>query len=661
MSLIQRMLRSLRPGKPALEADPAVAAAMQLIASGQDEEKMGRVAEARSLYMKAVETSPGLSKAHMNLGNAHLATGDTEQATRCYLTAIDLDPNSAPAHYNLGNAHWHLRDEKAALQCYLKASDLDPKFGLPWVAIANILAGMGKVDEAIEACQHAVSIDRDDAEAHFVLGMIYKINGRLDKCIESLRTAVALRPHHQHALPTLADMLASAFRFKEAQDCVRRAIQLAPNAIQFRTALLFLLSEDETVTPEELFREHVAAGQQIEQHEASHRIQHERSNEPERSLRIGFISGDFNNHPVSYFTTPIFRCLAKRTDITLYAYHNSHIDDEITQTIRPLFQHWRLAGLLNNDDLTSLIQTDGIDILIDLSGHTRANRLGVLARKPAPIQASWIGYAGTTGMKSIDYFLADRQLLPKNIFESQFVEKLVHLPACGSFQPLDVSVPVNDLPSLTSSHFTFASFNRVSKINRRNVATWAAILREAPNARMLVASITDAHQIVSLKQWFREEGVEESRLTFEQRCGFDAYMKLHHKVDLCLDTFPYSGGTTTLYAMWMGIPTLTLAGATPTGRQSTWSLAHVDLSEFVARSPEEFVRKGREWTDRRSELTEIRASLRMRLESSDIFNSELISNGLVQALREMWRRWCDGLPATFIDASCPESTVSRAP
>lgn len=655
MSLIERMLRSLRPGKPALEADSAAAAAMQLIASGQDEEKMGRIAEARSLYMKAVETSPGLSKAHMNLGNAHLATGDTEQATRCYLTAIDLDPNSAPAHYNLGNAHWHLQDDKAALQCYLKASDLDPKFGLPWIAIANILAGMGKVDEAIEACQHAISIDRDDAEAHFVLGMIYRTNGRLDKCIESLRTAVALRPHHQHALPTLADVLASAFRFKEAQDCVRRAIQLAPNAIQFRTALLFLLSEDETVTPDELFREHVAAGQQIEHLEASHRIQHERSNEPERTLRIGFISGDFNNHPVSYFTTPIFRCLAKRTDITLYAYHNSHIDDEITQTIRPLFQHWRLAGLLNNDDLTSLIRNDGIDILIDLSGHTKANRLGVLARKPAPIQASWIGYAGTTGMRSIDYFLADRQLLPKNIFESQFVEKLVHLPAVGAFQPLDASVSVNELPSLASSHFTFASFNRVSKINRRNVAAWAAILRKAPNARMLVASITDVHQIVSLKQWFKEEGVEESRLIFEHRCGFDAYMKLHHGVDLCLDTSPYSGGTTTLYAMWMGVPTLTLVGKTPVGRQTGWSLEHVGLGAFITHSLDEFVQQGCGWANRRAELAEIRASLRERLELSDIGNPGLISNGIANALRMMWRRWCADLPAAFIDASQPES------
>lgn len=653
MGFLQRIAKSLGLKAATPSDDPRAVAGLKLIEAGQAAEKRGQLDEALRLYMSAVETAPRLARAHMNLGNAQLALNLVDRAMDSYRTAVELGPDYAPAHYNLGNGHWRLVQNEAALRCYLNATNLDPTFVLPWIAIANTLGGMGKFDEAIDACRHAISLEHDNAESHLMLGLLFKEKGLIDESIESVRKAVELHVDHPFALPTLAELLSSAFRFKEAQDCVRRAIQIAPQATRFRTALLFLLSEDDSVGTEELFREHVAAGQQIVEREAGRRCTHVRSTEPERTLRVGFMSGDFNNHPVSYFTTSIFRCLSKRTDVSLYAYSNSSIEDDVTRVVQPLFHHWRQCATMDDDTLEAQIRHDGIDVLIDLSGHTKANRMAVMARKPAPIQASWIGYAGTTGMEAIDYYLADRQFLPLAEFESQFVEKLVHLPANGSFQPLAAGHVVNPLPSLATKTFTFGSFNRPSKINRRVVATWAGLLRGCPESRLLIASITDHHQIVSLTQWFKDEGVEEDRLTFEYRCGFDPYLTLHHQVDICLDTFPYSGGTTTLYAMWMGVPTLTVVGATPTGRQTAWSLVHVGLNEFVSHTSEEFIHKGLEWTRHKIELAEIRATLRTRLLASNICNPDLISTGFALALRIMWHRWCDGLPAAFIDASWP--------
>lgn len=659
MGFLQRIAKSLGLMSATPPDDPQAVAGLRLVEEGQAAEKRGQLDEALRLYMTAVQTAPRLARAHMNLGNAHLALNSVDRAMDSYRVAVELDPKHAPAHYNLGNGYWRLVQNESALRCYLTATDLDPKFVLPWIAIANTLGGMSKFDEAIDACRHAISLEHDNAEAHLMLGLLLKEKGLIDDSIASVRRAVELRVDHPFALPTLAELLSSAFRFREAQDCVRRAIQIAPQATRFRTALLFLLSEDESVGAEELFREHVAAGQQIVEREAHRRHAHVRSTEPGRTLRVGFLSGDFNNHPVSYFTTSIFRCLSKRTDVTLFAYSNSSIEDDVTRVVQPLFHQWRQCATMDDDTLEALIRNDGIDVLIDLSGHTKANRMAVMARKPSPIQASWIGYAGTTGMEVIDYYLADRHFLPLADFEWQFVEKLVHLPANASFQPLAAGHVVNPLPSLATRMFTFGSFNRPSKINRRVVAAWAGILRGCPESRMLIASITDHHQIISLTQWFRDEGIEADRLAFEYRCGFDPYLTLHHQVDICLDTFPYSGGTTTLYAMWMGVPTLTVVGDTPTCRQTAWSLAHVGLEEFVSRSPDEFICKGLEWTCHRTELAEIRATLRTRLLSSNMCNPDLISAGFAQALRVMWQRWCDGLPAAFIDASDPEPPRQR--
>jgi len=280
--------------------------------------------------------------------------------------------------------------------------------------------------------------------------------------------------------------------------------------------------------------------------------------------------------------------------------------------------------------------------------------LAVFARKPAPIQASWIGYPGTTGMQSMDYYIADRHFLPLDVFASQFKEKFVYLPATAPFLPFVGSPPVNELPTLNGSPFTFGSFNRANKLNRSVISLWSKLLHAVPNARMFVAGLAGDHQADVLSRWLREEGIALERLTFTLRSEPELYLRMYHEVDLCLDTFPYSGGTTTHHALWMGVPTLTLAGQTPASRQTASLLAHVRLDAFVATSEDEFIRIGQDWVRRKEDLAEIRAGLRARLESSPICNANLISTALAQALRVMWRRWCVQEPVELIDVTHPK-------
>jgi hypothetical protein len=300
--------------------------------------------------------------------------------------------------------------------------------------------------------------------------------------------------------------------------------------------------------------------------------------------------------------------------------------------------------------LAQQIRADGIDILIDLSGHTRNNRLLTFARKPAPIQASWIGYPGTTGLQAMDYYLADRFLLPPGLFDGQFTEKIVRLPGTAPFCPAQESPPVNALPALTNGCITFGSFNRLNKITRPVVALWSRLMSAVPGSKMLMGAMPEGDDHSGLIDWFAREGIARERLSFHPRSGIAAYLELHHQVDICLDTFPYNGGTTTLHAIWMGVPTLTLAGGTVPARQGAALLGHVGLEEFVAQDAADFVRKGLRWTGDVAALAELRSGLRERFAHSALGRPELIAAGLESALRTMWQRWCAGLPPESFDA-----------
>ncbi len=336
--------------------------------------------------------------------------------------------------------------------------------------------------------------------------------------------------------------------------------------------------------------------------------------------------------------------------LSLHAYYNNYVNDDVTDRLRRYFAFWNPVANLSDSNLAEKIHAEGIDILIDLTGHSAKNRLSVFARKPAPIQVSWIGYPGTTGLRAMDYYFADRFLLPP-AFDSQFTEKIVRLPANAPFRPDPNAPPINALPALSNGFITFGSFNRPNKLSHKVISLWAKLLRMLPNSRIVLGGLLKESSQGTLAAWFNEEGIAASRIDFHQRSSMDQYLRLHHQVDICLDTYPYNGGTTTLHALWMGVPTLTMASNSMPGRVGTAIMSAVGLHGFVINTPEAFVAHGTQWASQLPALAELRASLRAQLINSPLLQPELLAHGLNTAFRTMWRRWCEELPLESFEVS----------
>jgi protein O-GlcNAc transferase len=338
--------------------------------------------------------------------------------------------------------------------------------------------------------------------------------------------------------------------------------------------------------------------------------------------------------------------------VCLHAYYNNVLADAVTARLRASVKHWNPVATLSDRELAQKIVDHRIDILIDLSGHTARNRLRVFAHRPAPIQVSWLGYPGTTGLRAMDYYLADRHWLPPGELDAQFTEKLVYLPDRWAFLPHATAPAVNALPALGAGHVTFGTFNRLGKLNPSTLRLWAPLLHAMPGTRILLGGMSSDSEQRQLIDGFAAEGMARERLIFHRRGTMDSYLALHHRVDLCLDTYPYAGGTTTMHALWMGVPTLTLAGPTSFGRAGAGILGQLGLEGFVATNAGDFLEKGVYWAGHLAALAEIRSSLRARLQQSPERQTDRIVSQLETALRHMWRRWCAGLPAeSFHSAS----------
>lgn len=587
-----------------------------------------RFAEAQALARSLTLRFPRYAYGWKILGAALLAQGQHAQALLPMQTAAELSPEDAETHRNLG--------------------------------IARKMNG--RLAEAEASCRRALEIAPADAKAHNHLGIVLKEQGRFIEAEVHYRRAVELTPTYVDGHSNLGSVLQVQGRLPEAEASLRQTLALKPDDAGSHSALLFCMSQNEAVDAAALFAEYCRFGAQFEAPLRAQWQPHSNSREPERCLQVGFVSADLRNHAVASFLEPVLLHLATYASLSLHAYANHRTDDSVTQRLRGYVKHWHPVAGLSDAALAEKIRADGIDILFDLSNHTGHNRLLAFARKPAPVQISWIGYHGTTGLSGMDYYLTDRFLLPPGQFDHQFTEKLVHLPAGAPFLPSAEAPPVNDLPALGNGYLTFGSFNRPSKLSRTVIALWSQLLRAAPTSRMVLGAMLPDGQYDTLTAWFAGEGIARERLDFHPHSSMQDYLALHHQVDACLDTFPYAGGTTTFHALWMGVPTLTLAGSTIAGRTGAGILGHVGLDAFVAQDAVAFVRQGLSLAaDDFSALARLRAGLRERFAQSAPGQPALIAASLERALRTMWQRWCAGLPTGSFEISMADMTVSTPP
>ncbi|QOY93554.1 tetratricopeptide repeat protein [Massilia sp. UMI-21] len=558
-----------------------------------------------------------------------------------------------------------------------------PQHPFGWQLLGAVQFESGALAPALASMQKAVGYAPEDADALSNLGLVLRKAGRLDEAFASLRDAIALQPNHVHAHVQMAGALQEMGRVDEAHSSAKAALAIAPNHLEARKTLALILdnlgrpveaveqyrqvlkehpeqtdvhsnmllcmSYTDSITPEQLFLEHRQFGLQLATRVAS-ASRWNNVPEPNRCLRIGVVSGDLRHHAVANFIEPVFKHLAGRPGLALHAYSNHPVHDGVTARLRQYVDAWRDVAALDDAALETLVRADGVDILVDLSGHTGHNRLPVLARKPAPLQATWIGYPGTTGLAAVDYLLTDRHMLPPGEYEHQFTEKLVRLPASLAFAPVADAPDIAALPALANGYLSFGSFNRLSKISRKVIALWASLLRALPDARLLLAGMPLGEQgPVQLKAWLHQEGIDAGRIRFHPRTGMRDYLALHNQVDICLDTFPYTGGTTTLHALHMGVPTLTLAGRTMAGRQTACLLGHHGLLQFIASDAGDYVGKAVALSRDPAALARVRSSLRSGPALWTPDAGMQVAEGLERAFRIMWERWCAGLPAVAFE------------
>ena len=574
--------------------------------------RLGRHDEARSCFEASLEVDGGSYETLVNAAANATTAGDAEDGLRLATQALEIRPAGVEARFNLGNA----------------------------------LLALGRSLEAAEAYRRAVALAPNVPDLYVNLGQALSRSGRNEDAAAALRHALALRPGYAPAHLNLGRALHDLGETAAAQRHFRAASDLDPKLAEAHSAYLFSLVHDEHISPRQSFEEHVRIGDLIEAPFRQLQRAHDNDRDPERDLRIGFVSGDLMDHPVANLIEPIWRAM-KGGRCRIHAYSNRSSADAVARRLRELADAWVQVERMSDEALCERIRADRIDILVDLSGHSARHRLPAFARRPAPVQVSWIGYPGTTGMSSIDYRFS-RGLRPDDRPEEFSREKVVAFRHRGGFQPAPDAPEVNRLPALSSGRVTFAGFSRPSKLGDGVLALWSRVLQAVPGSTLLVAGAGDAALQARLRAAFGAEGIGSERLDFRPRVPLAEYMALHHEVDIVLDTFPYSGGTTAYHALWMGVPLLTLAGRMMQQNQSARILGAMGLSDWIVDSPDAYVARACAAAGDLPSLDRLRAGLRERMQRHIEDAREASRPRLEEAFRTIWKRWCAGLaPASF--------------
>ncbi len=623
---------------------------------------LGQLGDALSSYQAAIRHNPRLAQAHHSLGNAQRQQGDLGAAGQSLRRAVDINPSYAAAHNSLALLLQAGGQTQAAAESFERAIILQPDFAEAHFHLGKLLSEASQAEAAVTHYQLALRIKPDFAEAHSNLGNALKAIGRWDDALASYAQALQLKADFPQAQRNLAQALKEVGRLDEAAALLRRAIELEPLDLSTRSDMLFLRNlqpalEATTSAAQRLAeaREFGAlATQRVPQAQAF--THWPNSPDPKRCLRVGWVSADLRQHPVGYFTQSVIASMAAlagpagaAVELFVYSNHPDPKPDRISAQIAAHCKTWTPVKGMTDAQLAAQVRSDGIDVLIDLSGHTGGNRLALFACKPAPLQLSWLGYCASTGLAAMDYFIADRWIAPPAA-ESEFTERLLRLPETFlCFTPPEVDLAVSALPASTRGAVTFGCFNNLAKLNDAVLALWAQILLALPSSRLFLkaAPLADPVIAAALLKRFAALGVGAERLLLEGQQARADYLAAYHRVDIALDPFPYPGGTTSVEALWMGVPVLSFqAGGSALARQGESILQNCGLADWLARDEQDYLRLALSHAADLPALAALRQRLRQQLLDSPLCDAPRFARHLEAALREAWVAWCAGRTAT---------------
>lgn len=607
---------------------------------GTTHEALGQSAEALASFQQFLALQPSAPEAHHAVGNTLRLLGKPQEALPHLRQALRLRPNFAEAHNNLGNALLLLGQPDEALAHYRQAIQLKPDFPDPWNNAGAVLLDQGKPNEAVTHLREAIRRKPDYAEAFNNLANVFREQGQIDEAVAHYQQALRLRPTYVDGLYNLALTLEQQGNVAESVACHRQVIALQPDNARYHSGLLLPLTYLAEQTPQILFQEHCRWAERHAAPLTAAAQPHPNDLSPDRLLRVGYVSPDLREHPVAYFLEPVLTHLDRsRFHVTCYA--GVTRPDAVTLRLRGLADAWRDIAALPDVSVADQIRADGIDILMDLAGHTAGRRLLVFARKPAPVQVTHFGYPNTTGLAAMDYAVTDPYATPPGQSEALYTEELVRLPEVAwCYQP-SPSPDVGPLPALGAGHVTFGSLNKLAKVTPQVIALWGRLLGAVSGSRLLLLAGAGSQTDQRLRDQFRQCGIDGDRLQLLGRLPRDGYLKLYRQIDIVLDSFPYNGGVTTCDALWMGVPVITLAGNSYVSRQGVSVLSNVDLHGWIAGTPEDYVALAVHWAKDLEGLGQLRSGLRERMRRSPVCDGARFTRHLEEAYRAMWRRRCD--------------------
>ncbi|MDX8386225.1 MAG: tetratricopeptide repeat protein [Gallionella sp.] len=594
--------------------------------------------DAMHAFQKAAQLLPGEASLPFNLAAFQKHAGMLTAAVASYRCALKINPKFAEAYNNLGTLLHETGQVGEAVSCFRKVVQLLPDTAQAHNNLGAALFEFGHAKEGADACRRSVALNPNFSEAHNNLGRCLQELSQYDEAESHYRQALKLIPENFKALGNLGNLLKDTGLLDEAMTSYQTALDIKPDLSEAHSNLLLLQSYSAKYSPEYCLEHARNFGDIVTTKAASRFTTWQCAKQPER-LRVGMVSGDFRNHSVGHFLVGLLPHIdPDRIELIAYPTHSQ--EDSVTARIRPSFSQWHPLYGKNDEDAARLIHDDGIHVLMDISGHTAFNRLPVFAWKPAPVQVAWLGLPNTTGVSEIDYLLGDALATPVEI-ASHFSETLWRMPESYlCFSPPVQAVNVSPLPAQSAGHVTFGSFNNLTKMNDEVVELWSRILLSVPDSRLyLKTGQLDSEDICeTTRTRFLKHGITPERLLLKGKTSSAAeHLAEYNKVDIALDPFPYPGATTSIEAMWMGVPVLTLHGNRFVSLIAK-SVAHYSgLPDWVATDKDDCVTKAVSFTSDLDRLSSLRAGLREQVLASSIFDAPRFAKNIEQALLGMWQ------------------------
>jgi predicted O-linked N-acetylglucosamine transferase (SPINDLY family) len=600
----------------------------------------GNLEDAIAWLRRALQIQPDHAAAYNNLAVALQAQGKLDEAAECCRQAVQLNPSFADAHFNLGNALKEQGKLDEAIACFRRTLQLNPNFAEAYNNLATVLYDQGKLDDAADCYRRAAQLRPDFPEVQNNLGNVLKDEGDLDQSVACYERALQLKPDYAEAHNNLGNAFKDQGRLSGAVACFRRALELKADFARAHSNLICTLHYCHGSSTESIRDELQRWAQEHAELLGKNVPTHPNERSPHRRLRVGYVSRDFRDHVVGRNIWPLVRNHDHEPfEITLYA--NMASADSMTAQFQACADSWCSIAGWTDQQVAERIRRDGIDILVDLAVHTAGNRLLVFARKPAPVQASFAGYPGSTGLTAIGYRLTDPYLDPPGASDGWCAEEPYRLPhSFWCYDPPNDEPAVAPLPAAKAGVITFGCLNNFCKINDQVLELWAKVLHIVDGSRLLLLAKEGSHRQRTLDYLARLD-IAAERVEFSSMKPRPDYLALYHQVDIGLDTFPYNGHTTSLDAFWMGVPVITLVGNMPVGRAGLSQLTNLGLDELAARTPDDFLHIATQLAGDLPRLNDLRIGLRERMRQSPLMDATRFARNIEAAYRKMWRKWCD--------------------